>query len=404
MSWATDNLRPASFRGVAFEVDATERSSGRRVEISEFAKRDKPALEEFGLRARRLQIDAVLVGDDVIAQARRLEDALNQPGNGTLVHPWYGEITVQIVDEVRTRTVANQGRVARISFTAVESDKSSVYPTTRIDQASKVSSYRTSALDRLSRDFSRGYSMAKAPDWASGIVAGRIQSLAPALYTAASQSGLLDGPAAAVLSAVSRLSAYTGIDVLQGAGLASSLLDQLGSLRGYGSRSSSAYSLLTSWSPSSSLIGTGTPSRQQASAAAASIGSFVPVAAAIEAGASGPDIAWSNSDAAIAWRDQTVDQLADAADLAGAEGWDDTYREIGNLRLAVVRDVNERAAPLPRLSTKQLGRTMPSTLAAYQLDGDGLDTLVTRANDLVERNNVSHPGFVPGGRDLEILS
>lgn len=404
MSWATQNLRPASFRGVPFEVDSDERSAGRRVEVTEFAKRDRPAFEDFGAKLRRLSIEAVLVGDDAVAQAARLEQALCQPGSGILIHPWYGELTIVVVDEVRTRHVAREGRVARISFACVEIGDATAYPTATQDTSARVYDTRTAALDALSRDFQRGYRMGGAPDWAGELIAGRVRSLGPVLIDAASRSGLLDGPAGAVADQAARLSSGTGIDIVSSSGLAARIFDALASLRGSGSRSTDALYAVSSWSAAPTAIGTATPSRQQAAVAADALGRLVPAAAAIEAGGSAPDITWSSRDQAIAWRDRTSDQLADAAETVGAAGWDDSYRAIGTLRSAIVRDVNRRAAPLPRLSTTRLGRTIPSTLAAYRLDGDALDTLFDRADDITTRNRIAHPGFVPGGRDLEILS
>jgi len=97
------------------------------------------------------------------------------------------------------------------------------------------------------------------------------------------------------------------------------------------------------------------------------------------------------------------DALAEAAERAGEVGWDATWQALRTLRAAHIADLNDRAAPLPRLRSLRLAATLPSVVVAYRLDGDALDTLVDRAADLVARNRVPNPLLVPGGRDLEVL-
>ena len=48
MAKTWENLRPASFRGVAFEVGSHSESGGRRVELHEYPLRDAPYAEDLG--------------------------------------------------------------------------------------------------------------------------------------------------------------------------------------------------------------------------------------------------------------------------------------------------------------------------------------------------------------------
>lgn len=93
MSWK-DNLRPASFRGVPFQVDDDEGTFGRRVQVHEYPNRDKPYTEDLGRATRRFTINAYLVGNDFFEARDRLIVAIDTPGPGTLVHPYYGEVAV----------------------------------------------------------------------------------------------------------------------------------------------------------------------------------------------------------------------------------------------------------------------------------------------------------------------
>lgn len=85
---------PASFRGVSFYVDSSDISAGRRTVTHEFPQRDEPFTEDLGRAARLYRFEAFVLGDDCIAQAKKLRDALEKPGAATLVHPELGELQV----------------------------------------------------------------------------------------------------------------------------------------------------------------------------------------------------------------------------------------------------------------------------------------------------------------------
>ena len=89
MSWR-DDLRPASFRGVPFKLEANSRTNGRRGFTYEFAKGDRSLDEDLGKRVTRVTVSAYVIGEDYDRQADALEAALNREGGGTLVLPTLG--------------------------------------------------------------------------------------------------------------------------------------------------------------------------------------------------------------------------------------------------------------------------------------------------------------------------
>ena len=94
MSWR-EKLRPASFRGVPFFVDDTSTSTGRKIQLHEYPKRDLPYSEDLGKVSKSYAIRAFVVGEDCFEQRDALLDALEQEGSGTLVHPTLGTINVK---------------------------------------------------------------------------------------------------------------------------------------------------------------------------------------------------------------------------------------------------------------------------------------------------------------------
>ncbi|WP_334473652.1 DNA circularization protein [Arsenophonus sp. PmNCSU2021_1] len=150
-SWK-DNLRPASFRGVPFQVEDDEGTFGRRVQVHEYPNRDKPYTEDLGRATRRFNIGAYLVGDDFFEARDRLIAAIDTPGPGTLVHPYYGEIAVCIDGEVRVSHSGREGRMCRVSFSVVEAGELS-FPIAGIATSHTLISSSSTLNDRIGAVF-----------------------------------------------------------------------------------------------------------------------------------------------------------------------------------------------------------------------------------------------------------
>ncbi|PCJ57846.1 MAG: hypothetical protein COA65_08860 [Rhodospirillaceae bacterium] len=76
---------------------------------------------------------------------------------------------------------------------------------------------------------------------------------------------------------------------------------------------------------------------------------------------------------------------------------DASYRALGELRTALVRDLTARAAITPRLVTFTPTTTRPALALAQDYYGDDPAALIARADEITTRNQVRHPGFVPAG-------
>jgi prophage DNA circulation protein len=83
-----DRFQPASFRGAAFHVEQQSRTSGRRVVVHEYPKRDNPYSEDMGRQAVRYQITGYCIGPFYQQRKEALLDALEQEGAGSLVDPY----------------------------------------------------------------------------------------------------------------------------------------------------------------------------------------------------------------------------------------------------------------------------------------------------------------------------
>lgn len=118
MSWR-DQLLPASFRGVPFEVDDRGGVTGRRLVVDEYPERNLPGIQDLGLRTNRLTISAFVLGDDYLARSQALMDACEREGAGELVHPSHGRVWVRC-DVSQWSESPGSGGLRRFSLTFVE--------------------------------------------------------------------------------------------------------------------------------------------------------------------------------------------------------------------------------------------------------------------------------------------
>ena len=127
MAWS-DNLQPASWRGIPFFVTSTSVRRGRRTVVHEYPYRDVVWVEDLGRGRRDLTFTAFLIGDDVLAQQQRMLDACEISGPGDLVHPALGKRKAALVAQPEFSERQEAGRYIEISFSFTETEAAPSYP------------------------------------------------------------------------------------------------------------------------------------------------------------------------------------------------------------------------------------------------------------------------------------
>ncbi len=110
-------LKPAAWRGLAFDMPDVSTEVGRRLVEHLFPGVDPAAYDDHGVLPDIISIDGVIVGDDYIAQARAFEAAFKQPGPGTLMHAWHGPMTVLLAEPATITLSTSHLRVAYFQAT-----------------------------------------------------------------------------------------------------------------------------------------------------------------------------------------------------------------------------------------------------------------------------------------------
>ena len=155
MSVLSEQLQPASFRGVPFEVEASGITVGRRTVVHEYPQRDRPYVEDMGRATRNITLQCFVVGSDYLEQAQALMHELEEPGPGTLIHPWLGEMEVTITSVSELQFDQGLG-VASVTITATEAGDLD-FPAVTADEDTEAleaaDAVEKSAVEKFCEDF-----------------------------------------------------------------------------------------------------------------------------------------------------------------------------------------------------------------------------------------------------------
>lgn len=172
MSVLSEQLQPASFRGVPFEVEASGITVGRRTVVHEYPQRDRPYVEDLGRATRNITLQCFVVGSDYLEQAQALMHELEEPGPGTLIHPWLGEMEVTITSVSELQFDQGLG-VASVTITATEAGDLE-FPAVTADEDTEAleaaDAVEKSAVDKFCEDFD----LSTINDWVDSALEGSL--------------------------------------------------------------------------------------------------------------------------------------------------------------------------------------------------------------------------------------
>lgn len=402
-----EQLFPASFRGVPFEVTTSDLQIGRRTQAFEYPQRDKPFIEDLGRSARQIELEAVIVGADFIPRMNRLIAAMEAQGAGTLVHPFLGEMTVTPQATTRVSYDTHGLGVATATLSFIESGEYE-FPGTATDAADAIQSAANSIQDAAGNAFTEAFDIDGMNDYGvSAIVKGGQDFLANAsLQNFLQSTGLSD--AAAELSAdlgtlvyekdklVSRASSLFNLNGMLGSGLGwSGIANQLSRLvqLPFCHRTSFASPTLLSADDINGAAGAmQSLFRQSMVTGLVNAASMVGTDEDAEPGSAVKVAAYDELM-------QTLDGVLDAIDTeAEADAPDDVFLALEDARSAVWDGIKARAERRARLIDYRPPEVMPALVVAYDYYADA-----TRDGEIAERNNIRHPGFVPSV-NIKLLS
>lgn len=452
MSWL-DDLQDGSFRGVPFNITNAATLVGRRTQLTEYPLRDKPSSEDLGQRADRFIVECVVLGTSYMTARDNLIAALKTKGPGTLVHPYYGTMSVVVVDAVEISETSKNGGSASFRIPFAESGEN-IQPEASTDTQAQVQSQSSTVNAQLGTSFGNVYSTDGMPQWVTDAttsdMGGLMSTLSSLRDSIPSIPSAITNFNAELESFSSSLTSLISTPFDLGASIVS-LVVGLGSIAAQPLDALGLYTSLFDYGSDAAPVAQTTPARVQQATNSAALFSLVQGAALSQAAsmaASTPaqtqtttqmmlpsDVAAGSSlsgtytllpsqstttqsttsstststpvpvqvttngfdttNDALNVRDNLTNQI----DTLVLTADDDLYPMLQDLRAAVVTDIDTRITALPTQIIFIPAITLPALVIAYRLYGDA-----SRDLELVAMNDLPYPGFVQGGQELEALS
>lgn len=393
MAWR-DKMQKGSFRGVPFLTKQYDGNIGRRNVVNEYASRDEAFIDDLGRKARSFTLTCFVLGDNYMAERDALEAAFEKYGSGELVHPWRGRMTVSVTDCRPSESIDEGGKCSwSVTFTQTGKNEQ---PNIRPDTAAIVDVMADNAIAASENDFAETFSVENLPEFVETDALTQISGMLD--ETLAIARGMLPdmtilpafiSNAGGILSKASQLMRLP-------TNLASEITGQISAIIGLGNSPLTAFNSLKSlFGFAHKSVNRTTPSRIQQDDNRKAVADLTRRTAVIEAARSSASINYESQQQAL----QVRNVLVDAIEAEQLTAPDEVFNTLADLRTAVVRDINTRAADIANLIPYTPKATLPATVLAYMIYGDA-----SRDADIVTRNNIAHPGFVQGGQTLEVLT
>lgn len=399
-------LRPASFKGVPFEVLSDSSTFGRRIQVHEFVQRDKPFCEDLGRVTRTFSVSAFFGGTTCFDKRDAFLAAIDQGATGELVLPSWGSMQATALPG----TIENNkedGGIVWVSLDFVESGDRG-YPVATPATGAQTSDAGAKVLKEGGNAFTRAMAMVnKARVSVSAAISSVSATYALVTGTIGTITGVVRNAAELINMVLNAPAAFVQAIRAGVAGIRNSLA---------GISPRAALESLRSALRGTRRLGAVNPAGGKDTVATVrAVNELVRtalLAVALEAAAQLPPERqalpvyaaplWQQVEqplqrAEVLYQDDVLAgrNALDAALLDALQGWGgrpplDVYAALQDARIKARRHLAQAAGaavPLVRVTPPS---TMPALVLAYRQWGDA-----ARAAEIVQRNRLSHPGFVP---------
>jgi prophage DNA circulation protein len=439
MGWR-DQLVPASFRGVPFQVQSGSPTSGRRIDVHEYAYRDRPSTDDLGRRAEKWRVRGFILaaGDGAYAAQR---DALysvcrDYAAPALLFVPWLPSGRLVRCETVTYTESIEAGGEASFDMEFVEAG-APAGPLVSVDTAASIIDSTATAMGVLVTTLQVAADIAAAPglllgaaQFILGIAALQLFGTLSAVTGLVSAALLPGGLAAeAVFAAVAAAQASVGsafgmltlgnvattsaVTGLVGDPVAIAVTDMFtlaasavlavqtappdvqdaigGQLLTYQRVAQDPtlglinFAIVDAAVPMPTGLGAAAQAQMQGDLTALIAGAATLAVARIYANTD-----FTSSNAAQAARTLLLGLINDQIQAAAASANNALYQAWVSLAGQISQDLLQRILQLPQLTTYTLPQGVPAVVLAQKLYQDG-----TRGTQLALLNDCPHPGFLP---------
>jgi len=403
-----DQMLPASFRGISFLIPQASVPVGMKVQLHEFPQRDEPYAEQLGKQAQVHRLVCWIIGDDCFERRDKFMEALETPGAGELVHPWLGRMQVKAGEAELTHDF-KQGGMAAFAVTFYP-DLPLKFPTAKVNTQQQVVKASDSLLDSALARYKSA--MAKVDQARLGLA--RLRNSLSGVYTVIQQQF------STIIGAFTNLTGF--VQSLMNApdslsSLFSSYFSEFSVDDYLGDDSGSSYrnSVATATQQTEAVASINTVSDSggvDAAAASQATANLVQDALLVQVAliiSEMPVASQPVSTTTVASVEQQAvqpivrpevpvaddvlelrDNLNEAIFQASLKADPEHYMVLNTLRQTIVKHLTAVAESGVRLVEITPPETLSALVLAYRRFGDA-----TRESEVVQRNRLRHPGFVP---------
>lgn len=395
-----DQLRQATFRGFEFFVDSSQVAGGRRAVQHQYPNRETPYTEDMGRAARSYQIEGHIIGDDYLDAKTRLFEVFEKKGPGELIHPYYGSLLVQVSD--LNVTESNQdGAIAMFTCTFLERGDNK-FPKGTNDKGSVLAANVDSALASLKQDFDNSFSVDGLPDFGIQSARNLIAKIQKTFDDVTKPLSDLAEGVAELSFATRNLVAETN-DLLQSPqDLSQRLLDSFSLMEDAISSNKSkkkAYSSFFNFAGDDDVPET-TPTRKQEAKNKKSFENFIKRAAAVKSTRPAIVVDYASIDDAHQARQEISAVIEEQIREIEVESPNtELYQAMIDVNASIVDALPDPDADIPSIIDFTPETDTASILLAYDLNES-----IENEQDIINRNSIRHPGFIPAQKSLEVIN
>jgi prophage DNA circulation protein len=392
--WLTD-LWKASYKGAPFWTERDQESGGRRIVKHQFPMRDDPYLEDLGEDLREYDLTAYVASDAADSEAAALAAACASRGPGILVMPVQGPVLVRCVSFSRD---SSKDRAGYLGFNLkCTRDGASTSLISAAMSANLVFVAAETIASTVAQAFAAGLQILRQADYVVSAAVSLTQD-AVAVF----ESVRTTEPVDAVASATQRRAIQTLFDAVpalyETGDPAKAATDLVAIARALGDAIPPAAAarafdaIVTEPGFASALVVDAvypTPRRRTMAENADQVLRLLRIAALTAYCEALARVPPGDRPAGITLRANVAEYFeAEIDNLPAAQI--DLVHQIGALRDATIAYLSRAILDLAPVLRLEANRSMPSVFWAYRLYQDP-----QRAVELVARNRVVHPSFMP---------
>jgi prophage DNA circulation protein len=392
-------LWAASYRGFPYYIESYREAGGRGVVVHKFPNRDTPFLEDLGEESRTWSISGYVVGDQADALSTQFAEVLASRGGGTLVLPLRGPVQAR---NIKFELEHQRDRLGYVGFSLELIREGASSALISIPYALNLAGIAADGLaSALAAFFPTAIGTFGQPDYVIAAAADGVSQAAGVLdavrtsypVAATSSSGLRDQLADIVAAAPAAFDRELAPSAADAGAIASNLIAAsraLGDAMPAASAARAFREVMDAFAVVDPAPAYLSPAEAQAAANTAEATRLARLSALTAFAEAIVRADYKSRPEGVSARGEFVARCEAELDLAtGAEAYP-LFIAIETLRGTVVDFLTQRIADLAPIVTVETKRVLPSLFLAWRLYAD-----VSRAGELVDRNNVSHPAFMP---------